>query len=264
LDETRTPPPEDLLPVAKLELISSNEDGTRLFPFRDRIEIGRWSSARDGEDGIVLCRMFRSPLQRLLIEWMGTEAVLYALKDLPAEMEHLIETMSDADQAAFEIVARSPAEVVWSAENITSSITAPRLFSRHCRPYYNRMAVILHAEDKLYGIHMDGLLRALAPAIAETDIDFVEGFTPPPMGNLDLVQARFLWPDKALWTNFPGNLFLSSEEHIVEYAIDLLCTGMAGGRFLLTLTEDFPEPERSLRVLCRAVREYETNSARKE
>jgi hypothetical protein len=206
-----------------------------------------------GEDGIVLCRMLRSPLQRLLIEWMGVEGVFFAFHDYPKEMESLLATMAEADQSAFEIAAQSPAEVIWSAENITSAITSPKLYARYCQPYYNRMAVLLHARKKLYGIHMDGLLSALAPLIAQTDVDFIEGFTPPPMGNLSLGKARSVWPEKALWTNFPGCILHSSKAEILEYARNLLKTGMEGGRFLLTLTEDFPNPERSLRILAKAV-----------
>ncbi len=210
-----------------------------------------------GDDGMVLCRMLRSPLQRLLIEWMGIEAVVYAFADWPEAVENLLDTMSQADEAAFKIAAQSPAEAVWSSENITSAVTTPQLFSRYCLPYYNQMAALLHAGGKLYGIHMDGLLSGLTAVIDETQVDFIEGFTPPPMGDLDLPSAKAAWPDKALWTNFPGSVLLSSEEEIRDYTMGLLRIGMEGGRFLLTFAEDFPQPHRSLKLIGEAIQEFE-------
>jgi len=42
--------------VATLELISGDGEGSRFFPFQDRIEIGRWSREREGTDGLVLVK----------------------------------------------------------------------------------------------------------------------------------------------------------------------------------------------------------------
>ena len=213
-----------------------------------------------GDDGLVLCRLVRSPFQRLLIEWMGVEGVILGLAGHGAEIEHLLECMSAADEAAFAIAASSPAEALWSAENITCLITTPKFFERYCLPYYNRLASLAHAGGKLYGVHMDGRLRALGSLIAGSELDFIEGFTPPPLGNLPLEEAREAWPGKALWVNFPGCELYRGAEELVEYIADLVKRGMAGGSFLLSLTEDFPEPERTLRLVAEGVARYESQS----
>jgi hypothetical protein len=210
-----------------------------------------------GEDGLVLCRLMRSPLQRLLIEWMGTEGVAYALFDYPKEVERLLERMAATDSPAHAIAAESPAEALWSAENITAWITTPDLFERHCLPYYDRVSALVRGHGTPYGVHMDGQLRALQDQIARSRLDFVEGFTPPPIGELELEEARRAWPDKVWWTNFPGSELHRPDEEVVQYTVDLLKTGMAGGRFLLTLTEDFPEPERTLPLIAEGVARYE-------
>jgi hypothetical protein len=210
-----------------------------------------------GEDGLVLCRLMRSPLQRLLIEWMGTEAVSYALFDHPGEMERLLDRMADADAPAHAIAAESAAEALWSAENITAWITSPELFERHCLPYYGRVAELLRGRAKPYGVHMDGQLHALQDLIAASPLDFVEGFTPPPIGDLELEDARRAWPEKVLWTNFPGSVLHRRDDEVVQYAAELVKTGMEGGRFLLTLTEDFPDPERTLPLIAEGVARYE-------
>jgi len=209
-----------------------------------------------GEDGLVLCRMMRSPLQRLLTEWMGTEGVAYGQADYPQAMERLLACLAATDEPAFRLAAASPAEAVWSAENITADITSPALFRRYCLPYYDRGASILHEGGKLYGIHMDGKLAALKQAVAESTLDFIEGFTPPPMGDLSLSDARRAWQGKALWVNFPGSVLHGSGEAVLCFTEELLREGMEGGGFLLTFAEDFPEAERSLRLVAEGIERY--------
>jgi len=234
-----------------LEFISKD---TEYFPGYAAI-----TGAQDrlGGDGVVLCRMPRSPLQRLYIEWMGVEAATFAFADLPDEMDCLLRGMAIADETSLQITAQSPAEIVWSAENITASTTTPDLFRRYCLPYYNHCAEVLHEHHKCYGIHLDGQLAALKDVIAETALDFIEAFTPPPMGDLSLTEAQAAWPGKVIWVNFPGSVFHSGDRKVVETALDLLETGLSNGRFLLTFSEDIPDMERSLRLVAQAVARHE-------
>ena len=210
-----------------------------------------------GEDGLVLCRMMRSPMQRLLTEWLGTVGVSYALADAPQAVDRLVACLEAGDEQALRIAARSPAEAVWSAENLTGDIVGPEMFRRYHGPYYDRAARILQAGGKLYGVHLDGRLACLKEAIGASALDFVEGFTPPPLGDLGLEEARAAWPGKAIWLNIPGTLFLSDGRKVVRELQELLRRGMAAGGFLLTLTEEFPEPERSLPLVAEAVAGYE-------
>jgi hypothetical protein len=206
-----------------------------------------------GEDGLVLCRLMRSPLQRLLTEWLGVVGFSYALADAPRDLDRLLACLEASDQPALRIAAGSPAEAVWSAENLTGDVVGPELFGRYLAPYYERAARILRAGGKLYGAHLDGRLACLKQAIGASALDFVEGFTPPPLGDLGLEEARAAWPDKAIWLNLPGNLFLADGREVVRRVRELLRRGMAAGGFLLTLTEEFPEPERNLPLVAEAV-----------
>jgi hypothetical protein len=234
-----------------LEFISEDTE------YRPNDEAIRGRQASLGDDGLVLCRMMRSPLQRLLIEWMGTEGVCYALFDHPSEMDRLLACMAASDAQAHVVAADSAAEALWSAENITAWITSPELFERYCLPYYERVASLVAERGKPYGVHMDGQLAALRDLIARSPLSFVEGFTPPPMGDLELEDARRAWPEKALWTNFPGSELHRPDEEVVRYTVDLVRRGMAAGRFLLTLTEDFPDPARTLPLIAEGVARYE-------
>ena len=53
-------------------------------------------------------------------------------------------------------------------------------------------------------------------------------------------EAKDAWPDKIIWCNFPGCIFLEDEAEIRRYTAALLDEA-AGGRFILGITEDVPQ-----------------------
>ena len=224
---------------------------------------GAVASAREamGDDGLVLCRLMRSPMQRLLTEWMGMVGVCYALADEEQALDRMASRLAASDEAALAIAARSPAEVLWSAENVTGDVVGADMFRRWHAPYYDRAAAVLHAAGKLYGVHLDGRLLRLKEAIASTALDFVEGFTPPPIGDLEPEDARTAWPGKAIWLNIPATIFLGSDGEVLRGLRDLIDRAAAAGGFLLTLTEEFPDPRRSLLLAAEAVRGRGTGAA---
>lgn len=216
---------------------------------------------RLGDDGIVVCRLMRSPLQSLFIEWMGPQEAIMLFFEHPDVMNDLMEHMRNHFFPAIELTAKSPALIIWSAENTTSTLTSPNLFEKHCLPFYNEVAAMMHANEKLYGVHMDGNLAALKELIAQSELDFIEGFTPPPMGDLDLKEAMAAWPGKVLWVNFPGSVFMEPEQAAIDYTVKLLTTGMGSGQFLLTISEDLPDWRENLNVLSKGIKAYKAHKA---
>jgi hypothetical protein len=235
---------------ADFPLLSSIAEDTE---YRDNDAAVAAAQEALGDDGLVLCRMMRSPVQRLLTEWMGPVGFGLALADHEPGLARLIDALAARDGEAFALAARSPAQAVWSAENLTGDMVGPAVFRRWHAPYYGRAARLLGDSGKLYGVHMDGRLACLREAIGECALDFVEGFTPPPMGNLSIAEARAAWPSTALWMNIPGTVFLGGEEAVLGRLADVARHATEAGRCLLTLTEEFPDPPRSLGLVGRAL-----------
>jgi hypothetical protein len=199
------------------------------------------AQSRFGDDGILLARMGRCPLQRLLIELAGPERIAFDLHDHPEAVEGLLQVMEQKQEEVYRIGVQSPAELIWSPDNISTSRTSPQWFEQFVLPFYNRRAPLVHKAGKLYLAHMDGALRGLKHLVARCDLDVIEAFTPPPMGNLSIEEAYDAWPGKAIWCNFPESLFLQSDSDVFNKALELLQQADGRGRFLLGLTEDFPE-----------------------
>ncbi|MGQ9555745.1 MAG: hypothetical protein ACUVWR_16725, partial [Anaerolineae bacterium] len=87
----------------------------------------------------------------------------------------------------------------------------------------------------------------------------IEAFTPPPMGDVSVAEAKAAWPDKVVWVNFPGSYFLEPAEVIEEYTMGLLEEGAPGGRLVIGCTEDYPysEFEKTFTAIGKAMARYE-------
>jgi hypothetical protein len=151
----------------------------------------------------------RVNLQRLFLEYMGFENTLYALHDYPREMERLIRTIDETDEAMLEVVADCPIRVINFGDNVHSHLLGARLFERFLLPIYRRRAEILHRAGKYVYAHWDGYVRELLPYVHETGLDGIEAITPQPQGDVTLDEAKAaLGNDLTLVDGIPAVYFL--------------------------------------------------------
>ena len=83
--------------------------------------------------------------------------------------------------------------------------------------------------------------KLLAEAIAETDLDYIEAFTPAPTTDMTVTQAREVWPDKVLWLNFPCDVHLRPGAEVAAVAMDLVDQATTPEGLLIGITDDVPE-----------------------
>jgi hypothetical protein len=193
-----------------------------------------------GSDGIVFVWAGRSPLQKMQIELLGYKNFAIAFFRFHRYFERLIRVLDKKAQERYKIIAESPAQVVNGTDNISSDIVNPHLFSRYLLPFYQKQHQLLNREGKILENHMDGKLKFLKQLISEMNIDVVEAFTPLPMGDLSLSDARTTWKGKVISLNFPGSVFLQGPAAIKKKTLDLLKEAAPGDNFIFTVTEDIP------------------------
>jgi len=116
----------------------------------------------------------------------------------------------------------------------------------------------MHKKGKRLVAHMDGMMRCLVDSVRKVDVDIIEAFTPPPDGDLSVVEALESWEDKVLWLNFPSSIHLAEPEQIREITIGLLKEAAPGRRFLIGVTENIPHGvwERSLTTITETINQY--------
>lgn len=212
-----------------------------------------------GDDGIVVDQMLgilwdflpHSPMQALMVDWIGTEegrCFIHQAKyrDL---VEDVYRAFSKSYEAMYEIAAKSPADVIWLGDNIDGVLVSPPLFEKYFMPEYEKMAEVLHAHGKLLAVHMDGREGVLKDLIARTPIDIVEALHPPPMGDLSIGEALSLWKDKVIWMSFPVTVYELGPQAVVELAVNLLKEVIPGERLAIAMcTEDLVSNENLLKL----------------
>jgi hypothetical protein len=158
----------------------------------------------------------------------------------------------------FALAAGAPVEMVLMGDNISGDVVSPQRFRDYIAPIYRRIRQAMAGTGKLTGAHMDGRLRALVKEIGEADLDVIEAFTPPPMGNISLAEARAAWPGKAQWINFTSNFHIASAVEIEEHTRQLLADWGGKRGLAIGITEDAPVEalERSLQAITRVLNDY--------
>lgn len=220
---------------------------------------GNWVASQDdyGDRGVVLASLPRAPLQRLWIEFTGIQRLCFDLHDCPGRVQPALDALTRISREAAGIIADSPAEFVWLPDNITGEVAGPPLFEQCLAPYYAEMADLLHATGKRLVCHMDGMMRCLRDSVAQTELDVIEAFTPPPDGNLPLDEARSAWQGKAMWINFPSSVHLADPQRVRETTLDLVEQASPTTGFLISVTENIPVSvgTRSLEAIAAALQE---------
>lgn len=191
-----------------------------------------------GNDGIVMSWLNRSPLQKVLYEYVGPENFFIDYYDHKDLVEDLINTVTMKEFEGLQIVADSPTEVIWRPENVTEDFTEPKLFQKFNLPFFKKFGDVLHKNNKIVVTHMDGRLKHLKDLLGESNIDVIESFTiPEGGGNLSLVEAYNAWKDKAIMFNIPTFLSNKTEKETKSFMENLIST-LPGKNFMMVWAED--------------------------
>jgi len=193
-----------------------------------------------GDEGVVLAALPHSPMQMLMINWVGSEGgrFFYHLTDFPEVVEDLYRAISKCREPMYEIAAKSPAPVVMCGDNVDGVLANPKLFQAYFMPEYEKQAAVLHAHGKLMAVHMDGRLDVVKDLIRQTPVDIVEAVHPPPMGDLSIGEALRRWPDKAIWIGFPSSVYDFGPNAVQEFALDLLRDVGTGERLAIAMSTE--------------------------
>jgi hypothetical protein len=193
-----------------------------------------------GDDGIVIDFHPHSPMQMLMIDWVGSEEGRFFIHHAryPELVEELYRALSKSREAMYEIAAKSPADVILGGDNIDGVLVNPRLFEKYFMPEYEKMAKVMHQHGKLLAVHMDGRVNNLKHLIARTPIDIVEALHPPPTGDLPISEALSLWKDKVIWVGMPGPVYELGTGETKKFTLNLLRDIIPGERVCIAMSTE--------------------------
>jgi hypothetical protein len=193
-----------------------------------------------GEDFILRAGVGACPLHHIMIHWMGVETFAVEWAERRDEIDALCEAMAAKRREVYPLLADSPASHANYGGNEVPEVMGVERFAKYCVPLYNEAAEVLHKGGVLLGSHLDGNNTAWARLVAQSGLDYVEAFTPPPDCDLSVRDALDRWPGKFLWLNFPSSIHLASVPRIEEVTRELIGQAAPGNRFIIGITEDIP------------------------
>jgi hypothetical protein len=85
--------------------------------------------------------------------------------------------------------------------------------------------------------------------VPQTSVDIIEALHVPPMGDLSLGQALALWPEKVVWTGFPGSVYALGPQETKAQAISMLRDAGTGERLCFVASTEHQVSNENLLAL---------------
>jgi hypothetical protein len=193
-----------------------------------------------GEEGLPLPAVERTPFQQLWVEWVDIERLSAHLAECPERVQKTVDLLNRRAKEIFAIVVRSPAVMINFPDNITAPMIGLKRFLHYNVPLYNELADLLAEKGVPVFVHMDGNLKPLWGAIAQSGVGGLDSFSPTPDNDTSVADAIRLWPEKRLWVNFPSSVHLRPYEAVREEAERILQDGGHSGRLHIQFSESVP------------------------
>jgi len=217
-----------------------------------------------GDDGFPHTSIGRSPYQKLWVEWVSLEDLALHMVDCPELMEEVFAAMFDIQRRIFRVVYEAVTELPVPYVNFGDNITAPMIgetyFRKYCLSSYQELAEILSdcGKDTLVAVHMDGDLKPLWDAIAESPVRLLDSFSPAPENDTSVADAVRVWPEMRLCVNFPSSIHLAEPKVVYKTAMEILEQGGHTGRLQIQISENMPPDawRQSYPQIVKAIRDF--------
>lgn len=193
-----------------------------------------------------------SPMHLIQRELMPYEQLPYMYYDNNDELKWLADKISKYFHKVFDVVAKSPAEVILLGANYDYNITWPPFFKEHITPSLASAADILHEQDKFLLTHTDGENKGLLQEYVNSKIDIADSICPAPMTSLTLKEVREAFAGKiTIWGGIPSICVLENsmtDYDFEKYLNDTLSDIGAGDHLILSIADTTPPGAKFSRI----------------
>ena len=196
------------------------------------------------------------------MELFGYEAGLMGLVDDPGRAEAMLDRLTGACVAWGVAQARRGVDAVLISSAFAGGGFVSRAnYRRFVMPFERRVVEAVHAEGLPVYVHTCGAIGDRLELMAEAGLDGIDTLDPPPLGTVDLAEAKAQVGDRVF---FKGNvdpvntLLNGTPEGVMADARRRLEIGMPGGGYILsTACSVAPRtPPENIAALRQAVEVY--------
>ena len=214
-----------------------------------------------GDEGTCEATGGPTPIQDLLEILAGVENFYRLYFAHQKKMEDLMDHMLEVRKCEYELLAKSPAPIVITGENTSTTICSPTFMAQYEFPALNTYSDILHNEDKIHMVHMCGRLHHAMDELTGCRFDGAHDVAPPPTGDFDFKadRERFLASGKCISGGIDATAFaFMSPEKLEDYIIKRLEQVAPGTGFLMGSGDTVPygTTEENLRTVVKVLEKY--------
>jgi len=176
-------------------------------------KIAENNSNKTAEVGVPL-----TPFQTFITMLAGVENGIYMLYDNKEELENFMDFLEQILLPVIESAAESN-DMVFSVENLSADVSAS-FFDNYLGPQLSRRSEIIKKHNAIHGIHHDGKLQPLFGRLQEVGVDYVNGVTAAPSGDVEAEDLRDIGGKNLIIHDIlPQYIFVSeySEKDFREY-----------------------------------------------
>ncbi len=205
----------------------------------------RWSAEDMADNGQPVCigSLDASPFHTIQRDLSDATQFFIHYKDHYDEMRGLAERIAPLMEKELDILAHSPAEVVWWGANFDDMLTFPPYFAQEIQPWIRKAADKLGAADKLVLCHTDGENRGLMDLIRDSGMHIAESFCPTPMTKVTLAEYyQRLSGHLTLYGGIPSTVVMpgTSEADFEAYMDELFRVIAPGRRIVVGIADEVP------------------------
>ncbi len=172
------------------------------------------------------------------MELFGYEQALTGLVADPGKAHALLDRLTEASVAWAVAQARRGVDAVLiSSAFAGGSFVSPRMYREFVVPYERRVTEAVKAVGVPVYTHTCGKIGDRLELMVETGTQGIDTLDPPPLGNIELADAKRLIGDRLFIKgnlNAVALLAYRTPEEVVAEATACLCAGAPGGGYILS------------------------------
>jgi len=163
------------------------------FPWPQSQDLGGYDDYSNLDEYLQSMERCLPPNMKLIVQlgylfmgaWqmMGFENFCVQLADDPEFVQAVVDRLADSQLAVLEtLLQHDCVGAVWMPDDLcynSGPVVAPRHYSKFIYPWYARMIERCHQANRPVGLHSDGDLTRLLPALVECGFDAIHPFEPP-------------------------------------------------------------------------------------
>lgn len=141
-----------------------------------------------GEKGVIIVGDFFSPLKMLHMT-LGPVNTVYFLMEEPEFAKRLLDLHEKAQLELVRQCVNSGVRVIMAMDNLDTMFHPPFFVEAYSASFYEKASAICHEKGCRFFIHACGNQKDNLQLISSLNVDGLEGFAFPPLGDIQLEEA---------------------------------------------------------------------------